>query len=79
MKKPVKEKAKPVKAKQTRKGVKKEEMNVMLEIMKVRKDFIILAELVLELSEKVNVGHIILADVLKKLALEEMKAHGKSR
>lgn len=79
MKKPAKEKAKPVKAKQTRKGVKKEEMNVMLEIMKVRKDFITLAELVLELSKKVNKGHEILADMLKKLALEEIRANGKGR
>lgn len=79
MKKPVKEKAKPVKAKQTRNKVKKEEMNVMLEIMKIRKDFITLAGLVLELSEKVNKGHEIMADMLKKLALEEIKAHGKGR
>lgn len=79
MKKPVKEKAKPVKAKQTRNKVKKEEMNVMLEIIKIRKDFITLAGLVLELSEKVNKGHEIMADMLKKLALEEIKAHGKGR
>ena len=53
-------------------------MNVMLEIMKIRKDFN-LSGVSLGIIRKKSKQrtHEIMADMLKKLALEEIKAHGR--